>query len=230
MEKKFTKIPAQLVLPSAYFYEQKAWHKETLLSGIDEVGRGCLAGPVVACALILHPHVFHPLLKDSKILTENQRAKAAGWITHNAWYSFGSVDHAAIDKHNIYKATQMAMHKAYAGLISLPSLPQLPKQVLIDAMPLSFSGTQVLSFTKGESKSVSIAAASIMAKVMRDKLMHRFEQLFPGYHFASNKGYGAQKHVETLENKGSSLIHRKTFVVKKRKKHGDKTGQASLFC
>lgn len=230
MEKKQHEVFSESVYNDTYFYEYEAWQNKELLSGIDEVGRGCLAGPVVACALILHPYVFHPLLKDSKLLTENQRLKAAKWIAQNAWYSFGNIDHFSIDRCNIYKATQLAMEKAYSGLISNPCLPSLPQRTLIDAMPLSLNDTQVLSFTKGESKSVSIAAASIMAKVMRDQLMQRFEHLYPGYFFAGNKGYGAQKHLEILEDKGDSLIHRKTFVVKKRKNHGDKTRQTSLFC
>jgi ribonuclease HII len=218
---------------SPYAYEHKSWSKNLLLSGIDEVGRGCLAGPVVACCLTLKPGVFHPLLKDSKILTENQRNVAAQWIRLNSWYGFGITSAPMVDKHNIYQATIQAMRRAYFSLLNNPELPQGPQTVLIDAMPLCFgSKVTVHSFTKGESRSVSIAAASIMAKVMRDTLMKRMDGMFPGYYLANNKGYGAPVHINALQMQGHCLIHRKTFnfPAQEGHKNGDATQQTSLFC
>ncbi len=233
MEKISPKVPLYPVLPSAYFYEQEIWSQQKFLCGIDEVGRGCLAGPVVTCALILHPHVTHPLLRDSKVLSEKQRNTAALWIANNAWYAFGMVNHQGIDTHNIYQATLLAMKKAYYGLVTKPEIPERPSLILVDAMPLKVSnGPEIMSFTQGESKSVSIAAASIMAKVMRDALMQRYEKLFPGYALHSNKGYGAEVHRTGLHTRGMSLIHRKTFLSSfiKEKDHEHKNGQTSLFC
>lgn len=228
---------AKSVHPKAKVYETAIWTRKALLSGIDEVGRGCLAGPVVACAVILHPHVDHPLLKDSKILTENQRAQAAKWIKLNAWYGFGIFDHTFIDKHNIYQATLVAMKRAYYSLVSNPQLPQLPSHVLVDAMPLLLDPyashvPEILNFTQGESKSISIAAASILAKVMRDALMVRLAKNFPGYHFALNKGYAARIHRAHLETQGTSLIHRESFITKLKKGNSNEDGkkQTSLFC
>jgi len=232
MEKKISanQAPDSLIVSS--FYESETWSKNALLSGIDEVGRGCLAGPVVTCAVILYPYANHLLLKDSKILTENQRVMAAHWIKLNAWYSFGMVDHTFIDKHNIYQATLIAMKRAYYGLITQPSLPQQPSLLLIDAMPLKLENqaTKILSFTQGESKSISIAAASILAKVMRDELMKNTAKLFPGFCFENNKGYGAQKHQLGLKNQGPTIIHRDSFLSSYRERADENHDrQTSLF-
>jgi ribonuclease HII len=233
MEKKISPNQAPDPLLISYFYESELWAQNALLSGIDEVGRGCLAGPVVTCAVILHPYATHPLLKDSKILTEKQRLKAAAWIKLNSWYSFGMADHTFIDNHNIYQATLMAMKRAYYGLITQSNLPQQPQLLLIDAMPLKLENRaiKILSFTCGESKSISIAAASILAKVMRDELMQETAKLFPGFHFESNKGYGAQKHQLGLKNLGPTIIHRDSFLsAYKEKMHENSDKQISLFC
>lgn len=232
MENILSKNQPELVHLPAYSFETKKWAQNQLLCGIDEVGRGCLAGPVVACCLVLKPFSAHPLLVDSKILTEKQRETAANWIQHNAWYAFGTISHSLIDSHNIYAATQMAMKKAFYGLLSLPALMQKPDLILIDAMPLYLGAIEVLSFTKGESKSVSIAAASIMAKVMRDRLMKRLDKVFPGYSFANNKGYGAQVHTSSLQNEGTCLIHRKSFLgsFKKGPDNEERHKQKTLFC
>lgn len=215
-------------------FEQKIWSLQAYLCGIDEVGRGCLAGPVVTSAVILKPFKTHPLLKDSKILTENKRDEAAAWIYDNSWYSFGIVDAHLVDQLNIYKATQLAMKKALYGLLSTPATPR-PELILIDAMPLSLAGDlssiKIASFTKGESKSISIAAASILAKVKRDELMKRMDSFFPGYDLSSNKGYGSKAHQTGIITHQPSVIHRTTFLTKLKKgeKDGDKTRQASLF-
>jgi ribonuclease HII len=215
-------------------FEQKMWSLQAYLCGIDEVGRGCLAGPVVTSAVILHPFKTHPLLKDSKILSENNRLEAAKWIYQHSWHSFGIIDAHLVDKHNIYKATQLAMKKALYGLFSHPDAPR-PGLILIDAMPLSLAGElesiKIASFTKGESKSISIAAASILAKVKRDELMKRMDGFFPGYDLSSNKGYGSKNHMLTLKTVQPSIIHRTTFLtkIKTGEKDGDKNRQISLF-
>ena len=215
-------------------FEEEIWSTQAYLCGIDEVGRGCLAGPVVTSAVILHPFKKHPLLKDSKFLTENKRNEAAAWIYHNSWYSFGIIDAHLVDKLNIYKATQLAMKKALYGLFSHPEVPR-PKLILIDAVPLSLAGDlssiKIDSFTKGESKSISIAAASILAKVKRDELMRRMDKFFPGYDLSSNKGYGSKSHQTGILTHQPSVIHRTTFLtkLKKREKDDDKRRQTSLF-
>lgn len=215
-------------------FEQKMWSMQAYLCGIDEVGRGCLSGPVVTSAVILHPFKTHPLLKDSKILSENKRLEAAKWIYKHSWHSFGIIDAHLVDKHNIYKATQLAMKKSLYGLFSLSEAPR-PELILIDAMPLSLAGDlksiKIASFTKGESKSISIAAASILAKVKRDELMKRMDGFFPGYDLSSNKGYGSKSHMVSLESQRPSIIHRTTFLTKLKTgtKDGDQARQSSLF-
>lgn len=215
-------------------FEEKIWADKAYLCGMDEVGRGCLAGPVVTAAVILHPLQKHDLLVDSKILTEKKRLAAAQWIQANSWYSFGIVNARMVDKLNIYRATQLAMKKALYGLFSAHQVPR-PELILIDAMPLTLAGElksiKISSFTKGESKSISIAAASILAKVKRDELMKRVNSFFPGYDLSSNKGYGSPKHLAGLRSQNRSLLHRTSFLknIKIGENDGDKTGQQSLF-
>ena len=197
----------------AYQFELDAWQKNELIFGIDEVGRGCLAGPVIACCAVLNPFASHDLLVDSKILSENNLIKASQWIKLNSLYAFGIIDTTHIDELNIYKATQLAMKRAFYGLLLHPLLQQKPVVTLIDAVPLDLLGHyKVESFTKGESKSVSIAAASILAKTYRDELMILLGHRFPAYQFSSNKGYGTTAHQEGILNQGISLLHRKTFL------------------
>ncbi len=235
------KISNKLISPnyphSPYFYEKAFWEKQAYVCGIDEVGRGCLAGPVVTAAVILHPFANHSLLKDSKILTENKRCEAAAWILKNSWYSYGSMNAADVDHLNIYKATQEAMKQAVYGLFSQKIGPWKPELILIDAMPLSFphlsQALEVLSFPYGESRSISIAAASILAKVKRDELITRMSRFFPGYHFEDHKGYGTAMHQQALKERGKSLIHRVTFVKEKPTGAFDDKptdSQTSLFC
>jgi len=215
-------LSPNLLNPS--YFEEKTWSNQAYLCGIDEVGRGCLAGPVVTSAVILFPFKTHSLLKDSKILTENKRNEAATWIYKHSWHSFGIIDAHLVDKLNIYKATQLAMKKALYGLFSNPSVPR-PQLILIDAMPLSLAGDlssiKIESFTKGESKSISIAAASILAKVKRDELMKRMDSFFPGYDLSSNKGYGSKTHQAGIYTHQPSVIHRTTFLTKLKRREKD---------
>lgn len=196
-------------------FEQAAWTQNQVVCGIDEVGRGCLAGPLITAAVILPPQKTNPLLKDSKLMTENQRLKAYAWITKHCWYGVGIVHNRLIDQHNIWRATLISMKRAL--LHALNACPLQPASILIDAMPLelsdtSYHGIPVHYFPKGERKSSSIAAASILAKVRRDALMNTFDGIFPGYHFADHKGYSTQKHMDSLAINHRSVIHRNSFL------------------
>ncbi len=216
MEKISKKPTCPSLKPNPLFYEETFWAKQAYICGIDEVGRGCLAGPVVTAAVILFPFATHPLLKDSKILSENKRLEAAQWILKNSWSSYGIIDSTEIDRINIYKATQEAMRQAVYGLFSQKIGPWHTEIILIDAMPLTvpflFPMPEILSFPYGESRSISIAAASILAKVKRDKLITRMGKSFPGYSLEEHKGYGTTGHQQALQLKGASLIHRTTFI------------------
>ncbi len=196
-------------------FEHTAWAENKLICGIDEVGRGCLAGPVVVAAVILHPGKNHRLLKDSKIMTKEERDKAYSWILKNSWHATASLHHRAIDTHNIYQATLKAMKRAFMQLMS-QGCP-LPSKTVIDAMPLRldnspFSNIDVLYFPFGEKKSSSIAAASIVAKVTRDRLMIHFDNAIPGYLLAAHKGYATPKHRALVQDLGHSVIHRINFL------------------
>jgi ribonuclease HII len=200
------------ILSESNRFEIEHWTQNKLVFGIDEVGRGCLSGPLVVCCVALFAHSRHQLLVDSKILTENKRKRAAEWIKRNSWYSFGIISPEVIDQRNIHQATILGMKRAFYGLLSHPQLPQKPALTLIDAVPLKFDGFKTESFIKGESRSISIAAASILAKVYRDELITRLDTVYPGYKFSENKGYGSKSHQDALCKKGPSIIHRKTFI------------------
>ena len=196
-------------------FETQAWAQNQLVCGIDEVGRGCLAGPVVVSAVILHPYAMSRLVKDSKALDALQRQKAYSWIIKNSWYSVAIVHNRTIDKVNIYQATLIAMRRAALQLGAIA--PQNPHIFLVDAMPLLLANTQyhnnsVYYFPFGETKSISIAAASIVAKVSRDALMKRMDRYIPGYSFGKHKGYATPLHQESIKQVGPSLIHRVSFL------------------
>ncbi len=200
------------------FFESSAWQLNNLVCGIDEVGRGCLAGPVVTGAVILYPHKKSRLIKDSKLLTQEELAVAYSWVVKNSWFSFAIISARDIDKYNIYHATLRAMKRAVMQLLS--NCPQAPSQIVIDAMPLNLMGTpyehiDVFHFPFGESKSISIAAASIVAKVKRDQLMRTIAPSFPPYHFARHKGYSTKLHQEAVKKHGRIIIHRIKFLENK---------------
>jgi len=199
------------------FHEISAWALQGVVCGIDEVGRGCLAGPLVTAAVILPPNKTNRLLKDSKLMTEEERIKASRWIAKNAWYSYGIVHHRIIDQHNIWQADLIAMKKALINLLAI--CPLRPQAILVDAMPLNLFDTNyrdipVHHFPKGERLSSSIAAASIMAKVKRDEIMNKLGPLFPGYLFEQHKGYSTAQHMAAVQNLQPSIIHRASFLKK----------------
>ncbi|AQY50982.1 ribonuclease HII [Listeria weihenstephanensis FSL R9-0317] len=177
-----------------------------VIAGIDEVGRGPLAGPVVAAAVVL-PENFNIIgVNDSKQLNEANRDRLFDAIMAEAIaVGIGIKSHEVIDDVNIYEATKLAMAEA------IDALPVTPDFCLIDAMPLKHCENE-LSLIRGDSKSVSIAAASIIAKVTRDRMMVDFDAAFPGYGFAKNMGYGTKIHLEGLEKQGVCPIHRLTFA------------------
>lgn len=177
-----------------------------LIVGIDEVGRGPLAGPVVAAAVIL-PENFQLLgVNDSKKLSAKKRDELYAEIQNQAIsIGIGMVDHDKIDEINIYQASKLAMGMA------LEDLCFVPDYLLIDAMKLDVNIPQE-SIIKGDARSISIAAASIVAKVIRDRLMDDYGKMYPGYGFENNAGYGTKEHLLGLEKQGICAIHRKTFA------------------
>lgn len=198
------------------YFEQAAWAAGQVICGLDEVGRGCLAGPVVTAAVILPIGKTHRLLKDSKLMTPEEREKAYAWIIKNCWYATGIVHHRLVDDKNVYHATLVAMKKALVHLLAIA--PYKPAQIITDAMPLNLFDTAykdipVHYFPFGERRSSSIAAASIVAKVTRDAMMRRMDTLFPGYLLASHKGYSTPPHKRIIrEGNQHLIIHRDSFL------------------
>lgn len=196
-------------------HELAAWAQGLVVCGIDEVGRGCLAGPLVTAAVIMPPHKNSRLIKDSKLLTEAERIKANAWIVKNCWYAIGIVNHRTIDRVNIWQATLIGMKKAVVTLLA--TCPLKPTAILVDAMPLKMTGTAFIDipvhhFPKGEKLSSSIAAASIVAKVMRDNLMAKLDPVLPGYHLKQHKGYSTPLHQEMVKTLNPSILHRQSFL------------------
>jgi ribonuclease HII len=213
-------------------FEKAAWARNQLVCGIDEVGRGCLAGPVVTAAAILFPGISHKLLKDSKVLTPEERLKAYSWLIKRCWFGIGIVNNRLIDHYNIYQANKLAMKRALVH--ALTACPRTPEAILIDAVPLVIQDTgwqqiPVYHFIKGEKVSCSVAAASIIAKVTRDRIMERLHTVFPGYYFDEHKGYATAKHQLALQEQQPCLIHRKTFLDKPLAVESEHEEQQSLF-
>jgi len=181
--------------------------KVQYLAGVDEAGRGPLAGPVVAAAVVFCKNTFIKDVNDSKQLTENQREKLFDKIIIKALsYSVSIIDHNVIDEVNILNATMLAMKKAVDGLNIQPDL------VLVDGNRKFQSEIPVIPIVKGDAKSFSIAAASILAKVTRDRLMKNLAIQYPVYLWEQNKGYPTKQHREIIKMVGPSPLHRKTFL------------------
>ena len=177
------------------------------ICGIDEAGRGPLAGPVVAGAVILPEDVEILYLNDSKKLSAARREALYEEIKEKAiCYGVGIASPERIDQINILQATYEAMRDAIAALMPAPDL------LLVDAVHIPEVETKQVGIIKGDAKSVSIAAASIIAKVTRDHMMMEMDALYPEYGFAGHKGYGAAKHIEAIKKYGPCPIHRRTFI------------------
>ena len=187
---------------------EKEYSDHQAICGIDEVGRGPFAGPVVAGAVILpkdHPILY---LNDSKKLSEKKREELYEVILKEAVATgIGMASPARIDEINILQATYEAMRMAISNLSVQPDL------LLNDAVTIPEIEIMQIPIIKGDAKSVSIAAASIVAKVTRDRMMEEYDKVLPEYGFASNKGYGSAAHIEALKKYGPSPIHRKTFIT-----------------
>jgi ribonuclease HII len=191
-------------------YETKAYKSGAeIIAGIDEAGRGPLAGPVVAAAAIL-PRGFrrHKTLTDSKQLTEQQRDEIYAELTSmpEFYWAVGVSDVDVIDQYNILRATWRAMQLALDGLYLYPD------HVLVDGLRVPLIGVKQTAIVKGDSKSYSIAAASVMAKVTRDRMMLKLHEQFPQYNFAQHKGYATPEHLAAIEQYGPSPAHRKSFA------------------
>ena len=201
-EEKLRKELERLEVMSAY---EKEYAQYTHICGIDEVGRGPLAGPVVACAVVLPKDVTILYLNDSKKLSEKKRELLYDEIMEKA------VGPARIDEINILQATYEAMRMAIEDLTG--KLGKKPDLLLNDAVTIPEVDIPQVPIIKGDAKSISIAAASIVAKVTRDHLMIEYDQVLPGYDFAKNKGYGTKAHIAGLKELGATPIHRKTFIT-----------------
>lgn len=200
LKKERTRLAGMMI------YEKK-YREYGRLCGIDEAGRGPLAGPVVAGAVILPENCEILGINDSKKLTAKKREVLYDEIMEKAVaVSTGIVSSQRIDEINILQATYEAMREAVAGLGTEPDL------LLNDAVTIPEVIIPQVPIVKGDAKSVSIAAASIIAKVTRDRIMLKYENRFPGYGFASNKGYGSAEHIEALRRLGPTPIHRNSFI------------------
>lgn len=188
-------------------YEREAAERGfSRVAGLDEAGRGPLAGPVVAAAVILPPQVSFPLIFDSKQLSPSQREEAYDFLlAKSVSVGVGVVDAATIDALNIYRATKMAMVRAVEGLTVSPDY------LLVDGLALLEIDLPQLQLVKGDCRSFSVAAASIVAKVTRDRLMNAYAADYPQYAFERHKGYATEEHRSALARHGPSPIHRKSF-------------------
>lgn len=205
-------------------FERTLWQQNlTRIAGVDEAGRGPLAGPVVAAAAILPSHWAQAGLppeleglNDSKQLTEIQREKFFAFLTAcgEVEFAIAGIDAGLIDEINILQATHRAMNAALAKLN-----PQ-PQHALVDGRPVKTMRVPQTAIVKGDARSYSIAAASVLAKVTRDRLMLEFDRQWPAYGFAGHKGYGTEKHLAAIEKFGACPIHRKSFAPLKPKDAG----------
>ncbi|WP_283587607.1 ribonuclease HII [Limosilactobacillus viscerum] len=197
---------ARQAFQARFKYENQLWAQGCkYVAGMDEVGRGPLAGPVVTCAVILDPSFDLVGVTDSKQLTRHERENLYLRIVDEAVeVSIAVNDREVIDKMNIYAATQDAMMRA------VNSLYHRPDHLIVDAVPLPFDYHQT-TLIKGDQKSISVAAASIVAKEYRDHLMKDYDRVYPGYGFAENMGYGTKEHLAGLAKYGVTPIHRRSF-------------------
>ena len=177
--------------------------------GIDEAGRGPLAGPVFAAAVILPPGLIIEGLNDSKKLSEKKREELFDIIRRDAAaYGIGMADHREIDQLNILQATFLAMRRA------VEALPCTPDLLLVDGNRDPSLGIETMTMVKGDARSASIAAASVLAKVSRDRFMLELDRQYPAYQFAQHKGYPTKAHYQAIRENGVSPVHRKTFLKK----------------
>ena len=190
----------------SYSLERELGAPEKIICGVDEVGRGPLAGPVITAAVILDPENIPHSLNDSKKLSAKKRAIISKEILECAEYAFGKASLEEIDELNILHATMLAMRRAVVNL------PRKVDHILVDGNRLPDFDAPASAVIKGDQKSVSIAAASIIAKEKRDFLMKKLHELHPEYGWSQNSGYGTKLHMEALNLVGPSRFHRKSFA------------------
>ena len=210
---KAEKILEELEAEKARMYEMFSYERKyaeyEYICGVDEVGCGPLAGPVVSAAVILPKDCDILYLNDSKKISENKREEIYDEIMAKAIsVGIGFASPERIDEINIRQADFEAMRMALSKLTVEPDF------IMVDGYPIGGIDKKQISIVKGDAKSASIAAASIIAKVTRDRMMTDYDTVFPGYDFASNKGYGSKKHTEALKKLGPTPIHRRTFIKK----------------
>ena len=207
-QRKINKLHAERIrIYNLYNYENRLKNEGySLVAGVDEAGRGSLSGPVVAAAVILPCRLFIPYIKDSKKLSSQKRTILYHSILNRAKdVGIGIVEAKIIDRINIAQASFLAMKKA------ILDLKEMPDYLLVDGFEIPHLNISQLALIKGEDKSISIAAASIIAKVYRDNIMIEYDQKYPRYLFKKNKGYGTEEHLEALLKYGPSEIHRKSY-------------------
>ncbi|MCR5733090.1 MAG: ribonuclease HII [Lachnospiraceae bacterium] len=206
-QKQLSDYEAELKRTEEMKRYEKQYAQYEYICGIDEVGRGPLAGPVVACAVILKKDCDILYINDSKKLSAKKREELYDKIMAEAVaVGLGCVSNERIDEINILNATYEAMRQA------IQNLPVKPDILLNDAVTIPGVDIKQIPIIKGDAKSISIAAASIVAKVTRDRMMVEYDSVYPGYGFASNKGYGSEEHMQAIKRLSITPIHRKTFI------------------
>lgn len=212
-----------------YPLEKHYWKENKIICGVDEAGRGCMAGPVVIAAAILKPNIKHKLLIDSKKLDQKQLQFMYNWLQDKCIFSISIASPRLIDQYNIYQTTAKHMRLALLHLLNKSAHPDL---IAIDAMPIHLQNTpyhdiQITSMIQGESKSTSIAAASIIAKVTRDRIMTQTETSFPGYGLEQHKGYCTPLHKQNTLTLKPTIIHRNSYLEWINENNDE---QQSIFC
>ena len=178
---------------------------DKILAGVDEVGRGCLAGPVISCALILKKNINKKFIKDSKTIAFKDRVKIAKHIRQNSWYAIGFASVKEIDKYNIFNATLLSMERAAKKLKKKPHI------FLVDGVHAPKKIKNSKTIIKGDQKIKCISAASIVAKVFRDLYMIKLGKKFPEYKWHKNFGYGTSQHLNALKKFGATSYHRRSY-------------------
>lgn len=188
---------------------QKFYLENTIEAGTDEAGRGCLAGPVVAAAVILPVDFEHPLLNDSKQLTEKQRELLRPFIEENALaFGVAFISEEKIDEINILQASILGMHK------SIEKLSIIPEHIIVDGNKFNpYPSIPHTTIVKGDAKFMSIAAASVLAKTYRDEFMEKIDKEYPNYYWKKNKGYPTKQHRDAIREFGATDYHRKSFKL-----------------
>ena len=191
-------------------YERNLWNEgKKYVAGLDEAGRGPLAGPVVAAAVVFYENPQISMINDSKKLTEEVREYLFDLISNETLCGIGAAEVGEIDRINIYQASFLAMDRA------LENLNTQPEHLLVDGRAFPRNDIPFTTIVKGDSISYSVAAASILAKVTRDRMMREYDQEFPQYGFANHKGYATREHLDAIEEFGYCPIHRRSFHPKR---------------